>query len=859
MDELARHSTRIHTGNDVVIYITRLSSLNRDVDDSKYLDTEKRRLLDKMPPQNEIPSNNGVRRLSISDVINTMKSQPDNYQSQINACVDMERFADDDDIEVLIKKQEAISFMVAAMSKFMDKTELLLAACKTLVALSTNSEASCVQMCRENGTSTLLQVLHTHGDHSPLLISVLEILGNISLTEELSEEIVKKAGHSEILAKMSCQRNDYNVARLCCFILGNLVNKVDVAQSIMFVGGVHCIIEALRSFPKNAEVLENGCRALGCFSAHDEICMDVVNAGAVEAVLVAMTSAPEVDTLQECGCWALACLTKFEEACANICKNNGINTIVATLERFRKEEALQEYGCWTISNISAHEQTLQHVVNPRVLSVVMDTMCHFPENLEIQHQVFFAIGQIVMMSSEMQEKLVRTGGVRSAVNIMTSFPDSSELQEHGCRILGNVAVNEQLRKLIENDGGSKAVVSAMLTHDRQEQIQTYGCMALTNITADVPENKNKVAANSGVSAVLATMKEMETNTDIVLCGLKTLCNLMGGDDSSYYFMEDDGLEVMESVISRYRKRHDIHSYACRILASVPSAPGLDDSCLDTTEEVLYDAIHRFQGDSDLHLSLCHYYENLVLTDSGRSRFTAGKYLDRLAETMTVLKDDKAVQMSGCKTIAAISMYKNSSVQESELCASLVLDVMRIFHACSSVQTVCCGAISYLVEHNENLRNYIQKKGGMDVMMANLREHPGDEGLAVVGLMALDSITHKGITDSNRLQNEITYVSSMMRRYSENVELQTYSCNILSAVGKEGILWCDATRSEALEPITCLLKRRRSNPELSSTALEVLTILLSGESEDIISDTKERLPFLDEEFWEKCYRNVLHIE
>ncbi|XP_069115405.1 uncharacterized protein [Argopecten irradians] len=830
-----------------------------EVDDSNSLDTGKRRLKEKMAPQNEISNNNGMRRLSISDVINTMKSQPDNYQRQIEACVDMARFADDDDIEVLIKKQEAISFIMTAMSKFMDKTELLLAACKTLVALSANSEASCVQMCRENGTTILLQVVHTHGDNTPLLIFVLEILGNISLTEELSEEIVSKAGHSEILAKMSCQRNDYNVARLCCFILGNLVNKVDVAQSIMFVGGVHCIIEALRIFPRNAEVLENGCRALGCFSAHDEICMDVVNAGAVEAVLVAMASAPEVDTLQECGCWALACLTKFEESCVNVCKVDGINTIATTLERFPNEEALQEYGCWILSNIAAHEQTLHHVVKHRVLRVVTDMIDHFPDNLEIQQQVFFAIGQIVMTSGEMQERLVKSGGVRSVVNIMTSFPDSPELQEHGCRILGNVAVNEQLRKLIETDGGSKAVVSAMLTHDRHEQIQTYGCMALTNITADVPENKNRVAANSGLSAVLAALTEMITNTDIILCGLKTLCNLIGGDDSSYYFIEEDGLEIMETVISRYSKRTDINNYVCRILANVPLAPGLAETYLDATLDVINTAIVRFPGYSDLRLSLCHFYENLVLTDGGRLKFYKGKHLDRLSDTMTVFKDDKAVQMSGCKIIAAISMDKGTSDQEGEFCARLVLDVMRIFHGCSSIQTVCCGAISYLVEHNDHLRDYILRKGGMEVMMENLREHPTDEGLAVVGLMALDSITHKGMSDSNRLQNEISYVSSMMTRYSDNMELQTYSCNILSAVGKEGIQWDGSRKSEALEPVTCLLKRRRSNSGLSATALEVLAMLLSGETEDTIRKTKDRLPFLDEEFWENCYRNDLHID
>lgn len=51
------------------------------------------------------------------------------------------------------------------------------------------------------------------------------------------------------------------------FILFSYVT-VDVAQSLMYVGGVHAIIGTMEKFPNNLEVIENGCRTLGCFAMH---------------------------------------------------------------------------------------------------------------------------------------------------------------------------------------------------------------------------------------------------------------------------------------------------------------------------------------------------------------------------------------------------------------------------------------------------------------------------------------------------------------------------------------------------------------------------------------------------------------
>lgn len=51
------------------------------------------------------------------------------------------------------------------------------------------------------------------------------------------------------------------------------------------------------------------------------------------------------------------------------------------------------------------------------------------------------------MIGERQDKLVNSGGMSRVVDAMTSFPDSQELQEHGCRIIGNLAVRGNITKL----------------------------------------------------------------------------------------------------------------------------------------------------------------------------------------------------------------------------------------------------------------------------------------------------------------------------------------------------------------------------------------------------------------------------
>ena len=59
---------------------------------------------------------------------------------------------------------------------------------------------------------------------------------------------------------------------------------------------------------------------------------------------------------------------------------------------------------------------------------------------------------------------------------MKQHPDSTEVQQYGCRALGQVAyLNDATRRTIAEKGGIEAAFRAMTQHSHDEQVQWRGC------------------------------------------------------------------------------------------------------------------------------------------------------------------------------------------------------------------------------------------------------------------------------------------------------------------------------------------------------------------------------------------------
>ncbi|XP_052063760.1 uncharacterized protein LOC127703281 isoform X2 [Mytilus californianus] len=811
-----------------------------------------------MPPRNELHSTIYNEKLSIKDVIKEMKQKPNNSKCQTDFCRKMAAFANDDSLHVLLAKQEGISCIIKAMKQFTDNTDLIKSACQTLLMMTSYSDANCVHVHKEDGISFLIELIQLKIDNAGLLQTILDILGYLVMTDDtdIIDSMIDKSCHTIILTTMSRHGDNSDIVKQCCFILSNLVNSVDVARSLMFIGGVHVIIGAMQTFEDNNEVLENGCRALGSFAVHDEICTDVVNAGALKITLHTLERSRNDESLLECATWALACLTKYEESCKDVCSSCGMENLIQGMKNFPTIEIIQEYGCWTICNIIAHDKPFDVNISHEIVQVLLDATSMFLDNIDLQEQLLFAISETITVGETVLHRFVSSKGIPLIVKTMSQYPDHCPIQEHGCRIIGNVAVYEKHRLHIETEGGSKAIVSAMLTLETSEELQEIGCLALTNITANVYKNKLTAVKSGCVSAVLKAMTAESDCDNNVLSALQTIGNVVEIDDACYNFLEENGLKIIKTVLCTKKlspEFTDILLFASNILSRISSLLGIDERYIGQAEELLMQIKDMTEDSPEAVLSLSRFYENMLQTEKRYNSFREKNIIHTIYKWINEFEDDSNIQISCCKVLAAVALYDKD----------LSIEVFNVMKKCmtayidnSDIQLICCGAIVYISDNNEACRDCLVHNGAVKLAISAIKTHTTVEKLVDVGLMALDTLLVKiqEHAEHDVKKHILLHIMEVIRLYPDNTEIQIHGCNIVSKLQKEHKeMFCDWETQDTCDHLVRLLRRRRSNGELQAAAVEALKRLLPGEPE-YVQNTKEQLTFLTN-CWFNDYNTV----
>ncbi|XP_046377766.2 uncharacterized protein LOC124149956 isoform X1 [Haliotis rufescens] len=786
--------------------------------------------------------NTNERKFSIRTCVKRMREDTEDYERQLLGCKSVGTYASMETLHVLLSKQDAIRCVLEAMNTFPDKAELQFSACASLLQMASASEANCYIIQQNQGIPVLLTVMKSYSENVRLIRILLNIIGYISSSDELSVQLLQYGCHSQVLGAMSQHADDNSIIKQCLFILGNLVTTVETAKQIMLVGGVHTVIDMMETFPDDVDILENGCRALGSFAAYDDTCLDVGQAGGTRSVLDAMTSSPDNVCVLECGCWALACLSTMADSCEEMHQLDGVYALLATLEEHPEEESLQEYGVRTICNLAALETTIQSVSTERVLSILQRLMSQFSDNVELQGQVMFALSQIAMCGDEMQHCILRKGGVRSVVTIMDVHPEDIAIQEHGCRILGNLAVNETIRRQTEEEGASRVVIAAMLALDTCEDIQEYGCMALMNLTADIKVNKIRVKNNGGVLALLSSLKNFDSRPNIILSSLKTLGNIVELDEVCRLVMDERGLRTVVDIARGHSVDHDIQVFAAMVLCGLSRLKNLSTEEVEMIDRTMTRMLSLPSLDADITLFVCQTFENLLNTERGMHVFMSGKRLDVILTTMQKFSAHPEILQCGCKIIAVVALDVRHEMTTDAVRS--VLHAMKTYSDSKDLQIVGCGALSCISENNGSLAAFVLENDGVLRISDALDLHPGEDRLHAVALMALANLSPVESSRNPALFHTIQdLVYGAMARFPENLEIQICACSAIAQ--------CNPTAgnksSEFLEALKYTMRRHGGKEEIHIPLAKALKCFWRGGQKGVITKILDTNPVFQNVF------------
>ncbi|WAR05571.1 AARA-like protein [Mya arenaria] len=304
--------------------------------------------------------------------------------------------------------------------------------------MSETSEAS--ERRKSTSLISTIERLETGNADLEFVIASCRELGHVEHQDEWRCILTEKVQPSEILRTMACHEGDPNVVEKCCIVLENLALSDDTCQAVSEAGATSAVMLAMTSYITNPEVQQSCCWALASLSRADCVCMELLNIDAFGMLLKAMTSFPQ-------------------------------------------DLAIQEYGCWALCNLVVIAPELEEDACRSALVLLLDSTQMFMANVELIEHVCYAISTLVAVRECVHVNVVKNDGISKLIDLMKKYDDNVDIQLHSCKVIGNLAVNDNFRRYVEDMGASEAIISCMLGLEKNALIQSTGCMTLTNISA----------------------------------------------------------------------------------------------------------------------------------------------------------------------------------------------------------------------------------------------------------------------------------------------------------------------------------------------------------------------------------------
>ncbi|KAK0040443.1 hypothetical protein Bpfe_030143 [Biomphalaria pfeifferi] len=426
--------------------------------------------------------------------------------------------------------------------------------------------------------------------------------------------------------------------------------------------------------------------------------------------------------------------------------------------------------------------------------------------------VMVTSSHIVLENESIHRPLMEKHYVSEIVKLMTSFPENKTMQDQGCKIIGNLAVRGDLRKLVENEGASKAIVAAMLALKEIREIQEVGCLALVNLTCDCRVNKIRAIHCGAVTTILQTISGFKKEMTLAVCALKALSTLVTEDEACHQILENRGLHLLKSLVHSFQSNSDILSDTALVLSRLAVLPAVQSIHLNIIDTLLSSIWSFGQNDDHVVHTLCHSFENLSKTDSGRKLLATNQRLDIVLHMMNQYTKSALIQSTGCRIIAISSLYvSNKESILTETAVKCVLSSMELFPLDFDVILVGCVTLTCIIQQMEKLKEKCLAFGGVFRIEQAVRSHTNDPRLALVAVLALGQLMPI-VRNSQKYPKEryltCSIILSCLNRFTNNKEIWISGCQVLSKT-----VLSDSCLADVKKSITKMPRQLNCDPEI----------------------------------------------
>ena len=342
----------------------------------------------------------------------------------------------------------------------------------------------------------------------------------------LLDEVNKMVDHESKTEKDPC-RNDKGVRD---------VEKIEELTSSAEENTIDIIVLSMKQNESSLDAQIRGCRAIWslCFVEYLSKEKRSTN-NAVEAILDAMKLYSENSELVEIACEALFQLSsKDVENASLIVEKGGVDVLANAINEHSTIEHVQEKGVSALCSLLYYydEKYISVHATENIVLELMNIVQRYPESIGLQVRVFWALWTLSgsnHKNKDLINHISKAGTISIILQTMQKKSSNAQIQESSCGILGNLTINNNrnLSDLIKKDGIT-SILRAARTHENNSKVlaaayQSFSNMIKTNsgFFLQTPSSENTKSSlvslllEKGIMQIIAESMELHSD-DAVL-------------------------------------------------------------------------------------------------------------------------------------------------------------------------------------------------------------------------------------------------------------------------------------------------------------------------------------------------------
>jgi hypothetical protein len=271
----------------------------------------------------------------------------------------------------------------------------------------------------------------------------------------------------------------------CCSAIAALSYIEHNAEWLADCGRCAVVVQVIRDFPDDPEVLHWACRAVWVLGDHKED---------------ASTWARKLGVVGAC------------------------EAVVDVLRRHSEHVWCANWGCAAVWSLSFNDENTIQLLTAGVCGVVLDALRKHPINPQVVEQACAAVGNL-NVNDDCNETFGDGGACELVIKALRDHAGEPSVVKEACAALGNLAMNVKNAQRLSDSGACELVVNCLTADAPDPFVAEFACWAVVGLASKHPDNMRLLGQAGACAALVKILKDNPLSEEIAEECSEALANL----------------------------------------------------------------------------------------------------------------------------------------------------------------------------------------------------------------------------------------------------------------------------------------------------------------------------------------------